>query len=160
MIAALVMLPTRSVLVLSFLLLVPGGAWAQTVSPVPAASTPTAALDKPAQTAEEKKLEEMRKKADDDADAQRKAAEDRDLAKEFTSGKLIRYGVTAGLAFTAIGRLHPNIQKQWGVAPMPYVAYLPFLVELRNYGYERRHHTSILLGAVVHDEQRKCSSRS
>jgi hypothetical protein len=40
-------------------------------------------------------------------------------------GKLIRYGLTAGLAFAVHVPLQTNLQEYVGVSPMPYLAFLP-----------------------------------
>src|SRR6188768_2398093 len=48
-----------------------------------------------------------------------------DAGADIKSGKLIRYGLTAGVAFSVHVPFRPSLQKYVGVSGMPYLAILP-----------------------------------
>lgn len=99
----------------------------QPASPASSALPGAPALSRPQLTPEDqqKAIDALLKNA---AAAKDKGddAKPESLGDQFKEGKLVRYGITAGLAVAVHAPGGQELQRQWGVSAMPYLAVLPF----------------------------------
>jgi hypothetical protein len=91
--------------------------------PAPAEATPAGTEEKPDDTKPDDaaKKDDKTKPVDDDKPMSFAGT----TADDLKSGKLIRYGITAGVAGAALWQRHDHIQKSLATATMPYVAVFP-----------------------------------